>query len=49
MLKKQQDIEKLKLHRKEWDKEMKTIEVYEEGLENDELGTAMHTSKKHKR
>ena len=49
MLKKQQDVEKLKIHRKEWDKEMKALEVYEEGLETDELGTSMHTSKKHKR
>ena len=49
MVKKQHDVEKLKIHRKEWAKEMRVIEVYEEGVENDDLGTAMHTTKKHKR
>ena len=49
MVKKQHDVEKLKMHRKEWEKEMRVIEVYEEGVENDDLGTAMHSTKKHKR
>ena len=49
MIKKQHDVEKLKMHRQEWEKEMRVIEVYEEGIETDELGTSMHTTKKHKR
>lgn len=49
MLQKQQDVEKLKMHRKEWDKEMKQEIERQEGIETDELGTAMHTSKKHKK
>ncbi len=49
MVQKQHDVEKLKMHHKEWEKEMRVIEVYEEGAENDDLGTAMHTTKKHKR
>ena len=27
------------------EKEMRVLEVYEEGVENDDLGTAMHTTK----
>lgn len=49
MVKKQHDVEKLKTHHKEWKKEMKALMEYEEGVESDELGTVMHTSKKHKR
>ena len=49
MVKKQHDVEKLKTHRKEWEKEIKIMVAYEEGLESDEIGTVIHTSKKHKR
>jgi len=48
MIKKQHDVEKMKTHRKEWEKEMRALEVHQEGIETDELGTSMHTSKKHK-
>jgi hypothetical protein len=48
--KKQKDVEKLKIHRKEWDKEMKDLMEHKEGLETDEMGSSMHTIKKrHKR
>jgi len=46
LLKKQQDVEKMKLHRKEWDKEMRKIEKQQEGIVTDELGSAMHTLRK---
>jgi flagellar biosynthesis chaperone FliJ len=45
-LKKQQDVEKLRLHREEWEKEMKTLLEHMEGVESDELGSAMHARKK---
>lgn len=48
-LKKQQDVEKLRLHRKEWDKELKTYLEQKEGIETDEMGSALHTRKKKKR
>lgn len=48
--KKQKDIEKLKMHRKEWDEEMRSVMEHKEAIETDEMGNAMHTSKKkHKR
>lgn len=46
LFKKQQAVEKLKIHRKEWDKEMKAIEEHKESLEGDEIGSAMHTIRK---
>jgi flagellar biosynthesis chaperone FliJ len=45
-LKKQQDVEKLRLHREEWEKEMRLVLEHIEGLESDELGSAMHSRKK---
>jgi flagellar biosynthesis chaperone FliJ len=45
-LKKQQDVEKLRLHREEWEKEMKAILEHLEGVESDELGSAMHARRK---
>ncbi len=45
-LKKQQDVEKLRLHREEWDKEMKVHLEHLEGIESDELGSAMHARRK---
>lgn len=48
-LKKQQDVEKLKIHRKEWEKEMKLQLEQLEATESDELGSAMHIRKKSKK
>ncbi len=45
-LKKQQDVEKLRIHREEWEKEMKIVLEHIEGVESDELGSAMHVRKK---
>ena len=45
-LKKQQDVEKLRLHREEWEKEMKLILIQKEAIEGDEMGSVMHTRKK---
>ncbi len=39
MLKKQQDVEKISIHRKEWEKEKKVYLEELEAIENDELGT----------
>jgi chromosome segregation ATPase len=47
MLQKQQDVEKLKLHKVEWDKETKAYLEHLESLETDELGTTIHL--KHKK
>ena len=44
--KKQKDVEKLKIHRKEWDKEMKDLMEHKEALETDEMGSSIHTMKK---
>jgi hypothetical protein len=46
LFKKQQAVEKLKIHRKEWEKEMRIVEAYQEGLESDEIGSAMHGRKR---
>lgn len=45
-LKKQQDVEKLRIHREEWEKEMRQLLEHLEGVESDELGSAMHARKK---
>ncbi|MGE5195914.1 MAG: type III secretion T3S chaperone [Anaerolineae bacterium] len=42
LLKKQQDIEKLAMHRKEWDKEVYALMEHQEAIETDEIGSAMH-------
>lgn len=47
-LKKQQDVEKLRLHREEWKKEMRLLLEHIEGVESDELGSAMHARKRTK-
>jgi len=49
LYKKQQDVEKLNMHRKEWDKEMKALEEYHDAIETDELGSAMFNIKKFKK
>ena len=46
LFKKQKDVEKLKIHHKEWEKEMHAIEEQKEGAHTDEMGTAMHILKK---
>ncbi len=46
MLKKQQDVEKIKMHRTEWEKEKKSYLEHLESLENDEIGTTIHLKKK---
>ncbi len=46
MIKKQHDVEKLVIHRKEWDKEMKLEMDRKESLEGDEMGSAMHSNRK---
>jgi len=42
----QKDVEKLKLHRKEWEKEMKGILSQKEALVTDEVGSSMYIIKK---
>ena len=42
----QKDVEKLKLHREDWEKEMRKILVRKEEAVSDELGSAMHIIKK---
>jgi flagellar biosynthesis chaperone FliJ len=46
MIKRQQDMEKMRLHREEWEKEMKIIEDHKESLEMDETGSSMFSRKK---
>ena len=46
-IKKQHEVEKLALHRKEWEKEQKLLEEQKESLETDELGSAMHVLRKY--
>lgn len=48
LFKKQQAVEKLKIHHKEWEKEMKHLEEFQEGLQGDEIGSAMHILRKKK-
>jgi len=42
LIKKQQNVEKMQTHRKEWEKEMKAIAEHKEGVETDEMGSSMH-------
>ena len=46
LLKKQQDIEKIQLHKKEWKKEVAKEQVRIDAIETDELGSQVHTLKK---
>ena len=48
MLKRRQEVEKMQLHREEWDKEQKKLLEHKESLESDEIGTVIHLSKKGK-
>ena len=49
LLKKQLDLEKLRMHREEWDKEMHLIELHQEEVETDDMGSAMHVRKRSKK
>jgi len=42
LIRKQQDVEKMHTHRKEWEQEMKVLEEHHEGIETDEIGSNMH-------
>lgn len=42
----QKDVEKLKMHRREWELEMKMILAHEDEIATDEIGSAMHIIKK---
>ena len=44
-IKKQQEVEKLKLHREEWEKELAKEEERIQGIETDELGSSMFVRK----
>ncbi|MES2345626.1 MAG: type III secretion T3S chaperone, partial [Chlamydiota bacterium] len=46
LLKKQQDVEKLKIHHKEWEAEMKLELERKEAIEEDEMGSVRHVRKK---
>lgn len=46
MLKKQQDVEKLQLHKKDWEKTAKYEISQKEAIEQDEIGTAKFSSLK---
>lgn len=42
LIKKQQDVEKMQMHRKEWEKEMHTLAEQKEAVETDEMGAVLH-------
>ncbi len=42
LVKKQRDVEKLDIHRKEWDKEVKAALEHKETVEGDEMGAQLH-------
>lgn len=46
LLKKQQDVEKLKIHRKEWEAEMRLEMERLEATEEDEMGSVRHIRKR---
>lgn len=46
MVKKQQDVEKLSIHKAEWKKEVMKIIEHKESLDSDEIGSAKHISLK---
>ncbi len=43
-----QDVEKLRLHREDWEVEMRRLEAAEENKETDEIGTTIHTARKYR-
>lgn len=42
LIKKQQDVEKMQTHRKEWEKEMHALAEQKEAIESDEMGAVLH-------
>jgi flagellar biosynthesis chaperone FliJ len=48
LIKKQQDVEKIDMHRKEWEKEMKALAEHKESVETDEMGSVLH-HRRHKK
>lgn len=46
LIKKQQDVEKMQTHRKEWEKEVKALAEHKETIETDEMGSVLHSRKK---
>lgn len=42
LIKKQQAVEKMRIHRDEWKKEQKAIEEHLDNVETDELGSTLH-------
>ena len=48
MIKREQDVEKMRLHKKEWDKEMKVLAEQQEAIEMDETGSSMYSKRKSK-
>jgi len=48
-VKKHRDVEKLDIHRKEWDKEIKMTHEHKETVEGDELGAMLHDRRKKKK
>ena len=49
LFKKQKDIEKLKIHHKEWGKEMNLIQERKESVESDEMGNSLYVRKRKKK
>jgi flagellar biosynthesis chaperone FliJ len=49
LLKKQHDVEKLKIHRKEWEAQMRLELGRKEAIEEDEIGSVRHVRKKSKK
>lgn len=45
-IKKEQEVEKMSIHRSEWEKEQNVIEERKQAGEMDEMGTAMHILRK---
>lgn len=48
-IKKHRDVEKLDIHRKEWDKELKAVLEQKETSEGDEMGATLHERRKKKK
>jgi hypothetical protein len=49
LIRKQYDVEKIQIHRTEWEKEQKALEQLQENIETDELGSTFHERHKRKR
>ena len=49
LLQRQHDVEKMRMHKQEWEKEQYAIELQKENLESDEMGAMLHHRRKKKR